>query len=66
MKQKAKRYPEIKSQVARLPPKDGKMMPRNQKPNGINAKCDFPVQLGLRPGKVSANSHFLIFFLVLI
>ena len=47
MKQKAKRCPEIKSQVARVPPKDGKLMPRNQKPKGINAKRDFPVRLDL-------------------
>ena len=58
MKQKAKRCPEIKSQVTRVPPKDGKVMPQNQKPNGINAKCDFPVPLDLRPGKVSASSFF--------
>ena len=58
MKQKAKRCPEIKSQVARVPPKDGKVMPQNQKPNGINAKHDFPVPLDLRPGKVSASSLF--------
>ena len=51
MKQKAKRCPEIKSQVARVPQKDGKVMPQNQKPNGINAKRDLPVQLGLRPAK---------------
>ena len=47
MKQKAKRCPEIKSLVARVPPKDGKVMPRNQKPNGIKAKRDFPVPLDL-------------------
>ena len=47
MKQKAKRCPEIKSQVTRVPPKDGKVMPQNQKPNGINAKCDFSVPLDL-------------------
>ena len=47
MKQKAKRCAEIKGQVARVPPKDGKLMPRNQKPNGINAKRDFPVLLDL-------------------
>ena len=45
MKQKAKRCPEIKNQVIRVPPKDGKVMPR--KPNGINAKSDFPVPLDL-------------------
>ena len=28
----------------------GKEMPRNQKPNGINAKRDFPVPLDLLPG----------------
>ena len=58
MKQKAERCPEIKSRVARVPPKDGKVMPQNQKPNGINAKRDFPVPLDLRPGKVSASSLF--------
>ena len=58
MKQKAKRCPEIKSQVARVPQKGGKVMPKNQKPNGINAKCDFPVQSDLQPGKVSASSLF--------
>ena len=47
MKQKAKRCPEIKSQVARVPPKDGKLMLRNKTPNGINVKRDFPVQLDL-------------------
>ena len=47
MKQKAKRCPEIKSQVAGVPQKDGKVTPRNQKPNGINAKRDFPVPLDL-------------------
>ena len=47
MKQKATRCPEIKSQVARVPRKDGKVMPRNQKPNGINAKRDFPLLLDL-------------------
>ena len=51
MKQKAKRCPEIKSQVARVPQKDGKAMPPNQKPNGINAKRDLPVPLDLRPAK---------------
>ena len=56
MKQKAKRCPEIKSQVARVPPKDGKVMPKSQKPNGINAKCDFSVPLDLWPGKVSPSS----------
>ena len=60
MKQKAKGCPEIKSQVARMPPKAGKVMPRNRKPNGINVKCDFPFRLDLRPGKVSANSLFLV------
>ena len=60
MKQKAKRCPEIKSQVARMPPKTGKVMPRNQKPNGINVKRDFPFPLALRPGKVSASSLFLV------
>ena len=59
MKQKAKRCPEIKSQVARLPPKDGKMMPRNQKPNGIKAKHDFLVPLDLRPGRVCASGPIL-------
>ena len=58
MKQKAKRCPEIKSQVAGVPPKDGKVTPRNQKPNGISTKCDFPVPLDLWPGKVSASSLF--------
>ena len=47
MKQKAKRCPEVKSQVARVPQKDTKVMPRNQKPNGVNAERDFPVPLGL-------------------
>ena len=47
MKQKAKRCPEIKSQVARVPPKGGKVMPRNQKPNAINVKRDSPVPLDL-------------------
>ena len=47
MKQKAKGCPEIKSQVARVPPKDDKVMPPNQKSNGINAKCHFPVPLDL-------------------
>ena len=60
MKQKAKTCPEIKSQVTRVPPKDGKVMPKNQKPNGINAKRDFPVQLDLRPGKVNASSLVLV------
>ena len=55
---KAKRCPEIKSKVTRVPPKDGKVMPPNQKPNGINAECDLPVPLDLRPGKVSASSLF--------
>ena len=60
MKQKAKRCPEIKSQVARVPSKRGKVMPRNQKPNGINVKCDIPVRLDLRPGKVSASSLLVL------
>ena len=55
---KAKRCPEIKSQVARVPPKDGKLMPKSLKPNGINAKPDFSVPLDLWPGKVSASSLF--------
>ena len=58
MKQKAKRCLEIKSQVARVPQKCGKVMPRNQKPNSINVKRDIPVRLDLRPGKVSASSLF--------
>ena len=36
----------------------GKEMPRIQKSNGINAKCDFPVPLDPRPGKTKASSHF--------
>ena len=36
IKQMAKRCQEIKSQIARLPPKDGKVMLRNQKLNGKN------------------------------
>ena len=60
MKQKAKKCLEIKSQVARVPPKDGKVMPRNQKPNGINVKRDFPVRLDLRPGKISASNLFFV------
>ena len=60
MKQKAKICPEIKSQVARVPPKDGKVMPKSQKPNGINAECDLPVPVDLQPGKVSASSLFKI------
>ena len=55
MKQKAE-MPEIKSQVIRVAPKDGKVMPR--KPNGINAKRDFPFPLDLWPGKVRASSIF--------
>ena len=55
MKQKTKRCSEIKNQVARGPPKDGKLMPRNQKPNGINAKRDFPVLLDLKPSKGPAT-----------
>ena len=47
MKQKAKRCPEIKSQVARVPQKDGKLMPKSLKPNGLNAKPDFSVPLDL-------------------
>ena len=47
MKQKAKIAQETKSKVARVPTKDGKVMPRNQKPNGVNAKRDFPVPLDL-------------------
>ena len=47
MKQKAKRCPEIKSLGARVPPKDGKVIPRNQKPNGMNAKRNFPVPVDL-------------------
>ena len=58
MKQKAKRCPEIKSQVARVPQKDGKGMPQNEKRNGITAKRDFPVQSDLQAGKVSASSLF--------
>ena len=58
MKQKAKRCPGIKRQVVRVPPKDDKVMPQNQKPNGINAKHDFPVPLDLWPGKVSSSSLF--------
>ena len=58
MKQKAKRCPEIKTQVARVFPKDGKVMPRNQKSKGINAKRGFPVSLDLQPGRVSASSPF--------
>ena len=60
MKQKAKRGPEIKSQVARVPPKDCKLMPGSQKPNGMNVKHDFPVRLDLQPGKVSASSLFSV------
>ena len=55
MKQKAKRCPEIKSQVARVPPKGGKVMLRNQKPSGLKAKRDFPVPIDLRPGRVSTQ-----------
>ena len=33
-------------------------MPRNQIPNDIKAKCDFPLRLDLQPGKVSASSLF--------
>ena len=33
--------------MARVPQKDGKVMPKNQKSNGINAKHDFPVPLDL-------------------
>ena len=58
LKQKAKRCPEIKSQVEECPPKDDKVMPRNQKPKGIDAKHDFPVPLILRPGRVSVSSLF--------
>ena len=47
MKQKAKTCPEIKNQVARVPSQGGKVMPRNQKPNGINVNCDVPVRLDL-------------------
>ena len=49
MKQKAKRCPEIKKKkkVAGVPPKDGKVMPRHQMPNGISAKHDFRVPLDL-------------------
>ena len=39
-------------------PKDNKVTLRNQKPNGINAKCDFPVPLDLKPGKARASSLF--------
>ena len=35
-------------------------MPRNQIPNNIKAKCDFPLRLDLQPGKVSASSLFLV------
>ena len=58
MKQKAKRCPEIKSQEARIPPQDGKVMPRNQKPSGKHAEHDFPVPLDLQPGRVSVSSLF--------
>ena len=58
MKQKAKRCPEIKSQVARVPSKRGKVMPRNQKPSGKHAEHDFPVPLDLQPGRVSVSSLF--------
>ena len=64
MKQKAKTCPEIKSQVTRVPPKDGKVMPKNQKPNGINAKRDFPVQLDLQPGKVFCKEVTLSFLVL--
>ena len=57
-KKMVKWCPEIKSQVARVPPKDGKLMPKSLKPNGINAKPDFSVPLDLWPGKVSASSLF--------
>ena len=54
--------------MARVPPKDGKVMPENQKSNGINAKREFPVPLDLRPGKGSLFSsdsfkQFLVDFL---
>ena len=57
-KPKAKWCPEIKSQVSRVPQKDGKGMSQNEKTNGINAKHDFPVQLDLKAGKASASSLF--------
>ena len=40
IKQMAKRCPEIKSQIARLSPKDGKVMLRNRKPNGKKPQED--------------------------
>ena len=36
-----------KKKVAGVPPKDGKVMPRHQMPNGISAKHDFRVPLDL-------------------
>ena len=50
--------------MARVPQKDVKEMPSNQKLNGINAKHEFPVRLDLQPGKVSANSLFFSFDIV--
>ena len=44
--------------------KDGKVMPRNQIPNDIKAKRDFPLRLDLQPGKVSASSLFFSFDIV--
>ena len=43
-------------------PHNDKVMPRNQKPNEINAKYDFPVPLDLLPGKVSASSLFWFWY----
>ena len=57
MKQKMTRNQKTSGKSA---PQNGKVMPRNQKPNGIKIKHDFPVQLDLWPGKVSASSLFKI------
>ena len=61
-KRQRKRCPEIKNQVARVPQKDGKVMPRNQKPNSINTKRDFPAPLDLGPGRVNVSNLFQFWY----
>ena len=55
---KVKEMPRNQKPSDKSDPKDNKVTLRNQKPNGINAKCDFPVPLDLKPGKARASSLF--------